>query len=234
MSLFIPLGLLLSNAIMKLNFAFGYSFKSRLPIDALVVLANLLISGGVLAQHPWNGVGAVRQPKFTAEGVEACLSCHFGEKMQAIAASPHGNSANPATPYSRMGCESCHGPGSFHVSRAHGGKGFPELLRFGRGSGFSGRQQQLDACLVCHEDDQSGAPVIGFTNSVHDMSSINCSRCHEVHTHSESISDTAHQAGTCFSCHRRQKKEHPLPGGKPVDFATKSCSNCHDVHPAVK
>lgn len=228
----IPLGLFLAAAVMKLNFVFGQSFTFRLPIEALMVLANLLISSGVLAQHPRNGIGAVRQPRFTAEGVEACLPCHFGEKMQAIAASPHGNSANAASPYSKEGCEACHGPGSFHVSRAHGGKGFPELLRFGRGAGFSSRQQQLDACLACHENPYSAAPLIGFTGSVHDLSPVNCSRCHEVHAQSQPLGAAAYQAGICFGCHRKQKDRHPLTGHEPVDFEALSCSKCHNVHPA--
>jgi predicted CXXCH cytochrome family protein len=202
----------------------------------VLVLFSLAVPPGNASAEQWwrGGVGFSRQPHFTADGATDCLSCHFGEKMQAIAASPHGNSANPASPYSKAGCESCHGPGSFHVSRAHGGKGFPELLRFGRGSGFSSRQQQLTACLACHENPDSGAPLIGFTGSVHDLSPVNCSRCHEAHTHPQPLDTAAHQAGICFACHRKQKEQHPLLGQEPVDFGTLPCSKCHDVHPAGK
>ena len=200
----------------------------------LFILAEVLPEVGGAAQSGNGGAGYIRTPVYTEEGVEACLSCHYGETMQAIAASPHGNVTNPATPYSTKGCESCHGPGSFHVSRAHGGKGLPQLLSFGHGPGRSSRQEQLGACLACHENERSGSPMIGFTHSVHDVSSINCSRCHVVHTQTDPNSDASRQAGICLACHRKQKDGHPLIGRKPVDFGAMTCSTCHDVHPPSK
>jgi len=198
----------------------------------LALMSLLVVLGAGSAVSLWDGsVGAIRKPNFTGEGAGACLPCHFGESMQAVAAGPHGNHANPATPYSREGCESCHGPGSFHVSRAHGGSGFPALLRFGRGAGFSNRQEQLDACRECHEDEKSGAPLIGFTGSVHDMKPVNCSRCHTVHTLSRPESEAGSQAWVCVDCHRKQKGGHPSPATR--DSRQPPCSICHDVHPAA-
>ena len=66
--------------------------------------------------------------QFTEGGTELCLSCHGGESMTIMADTAHGNVDNPHTPYAQKGCESCHGPGSVHVSRAGGGIGFPLLL----------------------------------------------------------------------------------------------------------
>jgi len=217
--------------------------KSGLPAIArgfvtyrslLAFLLLLVVLGASNAESLWDGgVGAIRKPNITGEGAGACLPCHFGESMQALAAGPHGNHANPATPYSKEGCESCHGPGSFHVSRAHGGTGSPALIRFGRGAGFSSRQEQLDACRACHEDGKSGAPLIGFTGSVHDMKSVNCSRCHTVHVRSGPVSDAAGQASACVDCHRRQKDGHPSPAPATGDFRQLPCSSCHDVHPST-
>ncbi len=72
------------------------------------------------------------QAQFTAAGVEGCLRCHVGDRLTAMAKTAHGNKDNPHTPYATQGCESCHGPGSFHSSRARGGVGFPALISFHR------------------------------------------------------------------------------------------------------
>jgi DmsE family decaheme c-type cytochrome len=204
------------------------SFASRTIF--FFALAALLLCGGAVAQQSNAGVGAKRTPRFTGEGVEACLLCHSGEKMQAVEASRHGNTENPYTPYSNQGCESCHGPGSFHVSRAHGGKGFPKMITFGTGSTASSRDEQISVCLSCHEDAASGSSVIGFSGSVHDKEFINCSTCHEAHAEYQPIGETTQQVEICFTCHARQRSEHPRMGGNPIDFDSFSCRNCHGVH----
>jgi DmsE family decaheme c-type cytochrome len=174
-----------------------------------------------------------RVPSFTEDGTEACLRCHSGEKMRAIASSSHGNSENPGSPFAGNGCESCHGPGSIHVSRAHGGRGFPPLTTFGRGKDTSPREEQIHACLTCHADTNTGTKRIGFIGSVHDKRTINCSTCHQVHVETDPLTDQDQQAATCYRCHRKQKEEHPRFEGKSIDFNALSCSTCHDVHYAV-
>ena len=63
------------------------------------------------------------EAQFSAGGTEQCLTCHAGDNMTIMAETPHGNTDNPHSPYSKQGCESCHGPGSVHISRAGGGAG---------------------------------------------------------------------------------------------------------------
>jgi DmsE family decaheme c-type cytochrome len=176
---------------------------------------------------------AKRTPSFAEEGAEACLRCHSGEKMRAIVSSPHGDNENQGSPFAEHGCESCHGPGSIHVSRAHGGRGFPPLTTFGRGEDVSPREEQIHACLVCHAEENTGTRRIGFVGSVHDKQRINCSTCHKLHVETNPITDKDQQAKTCYRCHRKQKKEHPRFEGKSIDYDALSCSTCHDVHYAV-
>jgi DmsE family decaheme c-type cytochrome len=180
-----------------------------------------------------NSPSAKRTASFTDGGAEVCLRCHSGETMRAIVAGTHWNSENPESPASANGCESCHGPGSIHVSRAHGGRGFPPLTTFGRGSDVSPREEQIHACLRCHADENTGTQRIAFFGSVHDRRTINCSTCHTAHSESDPISDQDQQAATCYRCHRRQKEEHPRFEGKSINFDALSCSTCHDVHLAV-
>jgi DmsE family decaheme c-type cytochrome len=176
---------------------------------------------------------AKRTPSYTGGGAEACLRCHSGEKMRAIALNPHGNAENPEAPAAAQACESCHGPGSIHVSRAHGGRGFPPLTTFGRGSDIAPREEQLHACLGCHAHETTGTQKIAFFGSVHDRRTINCSTCHQVHVESDPLGDREQQAATCYRCHRRQKDEHPRFEGKSINFDALSCSTCHDVHLSV-
>lgn len=171
-----------------------------------------------------------RTPSFTREGPESCLRCHSGEKMQTILASPHGDTEIKGTPATEHGCESCHGPGSIHISRAHGGKGFPLLTRFDRRSSTSPREEQLNACLSCHADESMEEKQVVFMGSAHDRRNINCSTCHVVHTESDPISSKENQDRTCGRCHRKVIREHPRFEEKSIDFDALSCSTCHDVH----
>lgn len=192
-----------------------------------------LAASGVMAGAPTGGVGADRKPSFTSQGVDGCLTCHHGMDMKVVGGSPHGNSDNPDTPYNQNGCESCHGPGSFHVSRAYGGQGFPPLIDFGQGAGAADRDVQLGACLACHEKSGNGSPQIGFTGSAHDFGPVTCSRCHQMHIEQESGRTPSQQAESCFSCHAGLRMQHPLMRGKSIDFTRIPCSLCHDVHPVA-
>ena len=206
--------------------------KSCRARSAIFIISVLMVLG------QWPGVSTAqetvrkpsRTPIYTTEGTESCLLCHSGEKMRAIAASPHGDAEIQGSPATAQGCESCHGPGSIHISRAHGGKGFPPLTRFDRRSSHSPRDEQLHACLSCHADESVAEKQIVFIGSAHDRPNINCSTCHTAHTESDPISNKENQDKTCGRCHRRDIREHPRFEEKSINFDALSCSTCHDVH----
>ena len=192
-------------------------------------LTLLLACGSVaaVAQAPPQP-GKHRTPIYTEGGSEDCLRCHSGKKMRDVATSPHGDETKQLSPAATHDCESCHGPGSIHVSRAHGGKGFPPLTQFGRRKDASPRDEQLAACLGCHAAEGELEPGIVFVGSPHDRSAINCSTCHTVHAVSDPLKEPGTQLQTCNRCHRRDLENH-----RKMNFDRVSCSRCHDVHAPV-
>jgi DmsE family decaheme c-type cytochrome len=167
-----------------------------------------------------------RKPIFTKEGTKSCLVCHSGEKINTIQAGVHGES----NPMAKHGCEDCHGPGSFHISRAHGGKGFPAMIVFGKGPKTSPREDQVRACLGCHTQQAGGTKAVMLLGGVHDKPLMNCSSCHSVHTETDPIADKEQQAAICYGCHAKVKDEHRRFEGTTIDFDTLKCSTCHTPH----
>jgi DmsE family decaheme c-type cytochrome len=201
--------------------------------SVLVCLTVMLVSSSLLAQDPAGEPYRKRTPRYTEEGAEVCLQCHSGPKMHAIAAGAHGEQRSLESPLASRGCEACHGPGSFHVSRAHGGKGFPSMISFGRGSEVSEREVQIDSCLACHREEIGSAAAIEFRDSPHDRRTINCATCHVSHVEADPMRDREQQFSTCNRCHRKHIAEHPRFEDKSIDFDTLACGTCHDVHKVI-
>ncbi len=167
------------------------------------------------------------EPEFSARGTEHCLMCHKGENMTIMAETPHGNTDNPHSPYSRQGCESCHGPGSVHVSRAGGGIGQPALLAF---KGRENVAEQNAACLACHAQSMGELEGFAWTGSLHDKPSITCQRCHQSHSTERPMQNLDQQLENCSTCHRRHIAQHPRFENAGISFDELKCSTCHDVH----
>lgn len=202
--------------------------------NTLLAVLLMALAGGAWA-HGWvNDLLVHRTPTWTEGGAEDCLTCHSGEKMRAVAKGAHGDSENPLTPFGQHACESCHGPGSIHISRAHGGKGHPPLTVFGYERGAAARDRQVDACLACHTDEESGIKVTPFHGTLHDKWIINCSSCHQAHVEEDPVLNRRLQAEVCLSCHSNQREEHRKVGNRVPDFSRMGCAGCHRVHRAPK
>lgn len=196
----------------------------------LLCLALSLFALTVSAQETADPTPQKRTPSYSEEGAESCLRCHAGGEMRAVQSGPHFNLQNPGAPAAHHYCESCHGPGSIHVSRAHGGRGFPPLTEFGRGGDKAPREEQVAACMQCHGTVGEVRKTIGFFGSPHDRKNINCSTCHTVHAKSDPIKERDEQAATCYRCHRKMKTAHPQFDSDSMNIHILRCSDCHDVH----
>lgn len=206
--------------------------KSDRRVNQMVIAAALVagtLLAGVLVSGPLaQSVRNLPEAKFTDRGPAACLSCHGGPQMTIIAETPHGDASNPHTPYGQQSCESCHGPGSFHVSRARGGVGFPPLNDFSHaGSPVEG---QFDTCLGCHAKTSGDRLGIGWVDSVHDVSGMNCSSCHEVHVAENALNDVAQQQKLCAGCHGLNNSKHEGFERNGIRLERLKCSTCHNPH----
>ena len=200
----------------------------------LFLLLILMLPGQAFTQESGQTTTAHREQVFTRGGVDACLRCHSGDKMRAIKTSAHGNMENMLTPLASQGCEACHGPGSIHVSRAHGGAGFPKMINFGRGANFSSRDAQIEACLACHQEEKGGRLAIEWYNSSHNRKNITCTRCHTVHVETDPMQDADQQVALCNRCHRKDLEKHKRFEEVSIDFESLSCGTCHNVHEAFE
>lgn len=175
-----------------------------------------------------------RTPSNSVGGSQSCLRCHSGEKMRTVSNSSHGDTELERSPISTYGCESCHGPGSIHISRAHGGRGFPALTKFGRRKSHSPREEQLNGCLHCHADEGMGEKQIIFPGSTHDNGKTVCSHCHKIHAEFNPVKNKKSLEKTCARCHRSDIKNHPKVVVKGLDFDLAKCSDCHNIHAPAK
>ena len=201
-------------------------------LKRIVVLAFVLgcYAGNTFAQSWVNELLVHRTPSYTEGGAEDCLICHSGEKMRGVAQGPHGDTENPLTPFGQQQCESCHGACSIHISRAHGGKGYPPLTVFGHENGAAPRDVQIEACSGCHAGEGGDIKTTQFHGTLHDKWIVNCASCHQVHVEADPVLNRRTQAGVCLNCHTEQKDEHPKVGKRIPDFDRMGCAGCHKVH----
>lgn len=153
-------------------------------------------------------------------GVEVCESCHE-EILEQMLKNPHGQAADPRTPFARDGCESCHGPGSVHVDE-DGDAG--TLLGLHAGSGEPVEQQNA-ACLQCHQ----GSAQMHWRASIHEAEDMACVGCHSIHT-PDAVLERTTQSEFCYQCHPVIRAQTYRVSTHPIREAKVICSDCHNVH----
>jgi DmsE family decaheme c-type cytochrome len=216
-----------SRVVLRRNHSIRRQLGAVLAVGMLAL--GVFTPAWVEAQTSRNVAGPDAQ--FTPEGTDRCLFCHGGESMTLMAETAHGNPANPDAPYAQKGCESCHGPGSLHVSRARGGRGFPALIRFG-----SDRQvtEQTEACIDCHAKDMGELEGMEWAGSAHDVDKMTCVSCHQMHIVGSPLEDQTRQRESCAHCHEKQIANHRRFESAGIVFDKLSCYDCHDVHQLIR
>ncbi|WAC06466.1 MAG: DmsE family decaheme c-type cytochrome [Thermodesulfobacteriota bacterium] len=161
-------------------------------------------------------------------GVESCQTCHF-QVYEQLTKTTMGTLflKHPPTADEKLGCETCHGPGTDHVDS--GGKTFEGMVRFTKESPTP-ISVRNDVCLNCHQKRER----LFWAGSAHETEGLACTSCHAVHT-GPGITVRAQLANitvgdTCLTCHKEQVRaelqfsHHPLREGKM------DCASCHNPH----
>lgn len=154
-------------------------------------------------------------------GPEACAECHQ-DKIDTMAASPHGLIADPRSPFGNKGCETCHGPGMLHFD-LEGNCIISMTGRYGESV-----EQRNNLCLGCH---QSGERMHWFS-SVHEAEDLACVSCHSIHEPNDVI-ERSSQTEVCFRCHKDIRSQIFRASSHPIRDNKVICSDCHNSHGSV-
>jgi DmsE family decaheme c-type cytochrome len=205
---------------------------SRLYVMGTVCLTILLAGAAavVLATEQDAATADAAQtnkapPAYTEKGADTCLSCHNDEKMLLIFRTPHGQGADPNTPFASRQCESCHGAGGSHAGRRNVGAGLEPIISFGGGSDTPVKEQNA-SCMNCHTRDV-GMP---WTGSMHERNDIACADCHSLHEPVDPVTLLTEQSTVCFDCHKKQRADSLKPYAHPTRLGVMACSSCHNPH----
>ena len=158
-------------------------------------------------------------------GQELCVGCHRNENDH-WSHTVHAKvfATNPASEMAAKGCESCHGPGSEHLTDVMSKS---KIISFTRDSGSSPAEQN-EVCMTCH----AGGERIHWRGSPHQRNDLACGDCHNPMA---SFSETGLLSresihDTCFGCHQQQRIEFRKRSHMPLFEGKVTCSDCHNPH----
>jgi len=171
---------------------------------------------------------ASEAPTYTKKGADTCLKCHDESSefpVMSIFKTKHARPADPRTPFAKLQCETCHGPGGHHAEEVDEGQKQAPIGTFGLKSSIPAEKQN-QVCLGCHQDQAR----ISWKGSPHGGNDVPCAACHKIHAEHDPVLTVATQPDTCYACHKLQRAEFEKPSVHPVRFAQMQCSSCHEVH----
>jgi DmsE family decaheme c-type cytochrome len=164
----------------------------------------------------------------TREGADTCAKCHDEDSVYPvypIYSTKHAQPSDKRTPFAKLQCESCHGPGAEHAQWILPGEKRPVIGSFGKNSILS-LQQQNQICQDCHQ----GRERMSWHSSAHESSGITCIGCHKIHVAHDPVMTSRSQSDVCYQCHKKARSEFLKPSSHPVQYGKMSCSDCHQVH----
>ena len=178
------------------------------------------------------GAFAVRRPHSepTAHlvGSEACADCH-DKQYREYAVGGHGRAAGDSTLVAgKVGCESCHGPGSLHVD-ADGDKSDPRFATL-----VDLEKMPTDKvnslCITCHK----GGDQFMWSSSEHANQNVSCLSCHSMHDAKDaghaSLLKQENTSMLCLTCHKSKKLALARSAHMPLEEGGMNCASCHNPH----
>jgi len=217
-----------------------------------VFLASFFVFFGVAFSFQASAAGAtiptervLQDPNdptaYSEKGADTCLKCHDEESefpVYNIFKTKHAVRGDARTPFAKLQCETCHGPGGAgaaasdwvrerggHVGKKRKGEPRPPMLTFGP-KAKDPVETQNAKCLQCHERQNR----MDWQGSAHANNQVSCASCHTIHAPRDPVLTVAGQPDKCFACHLRQRADFHKPSVHPVRFGVMQCSECHSVH----
>lgn len=166
--------------------------------------------------------------KASVVGMDKCRECHQGPSVQwdnTIHAKwkPGFMKPEKASAVKKTDCESCHGPGSLHITDP---KNRMNIISFGPTS-VNTRGEQNAVCLNCHEK----GGLYYWKGNIHGRN-LRCTDCHHVMDNVSKrglLNDTS-ERDICLGCHVQKKKDILRSPHLSHDQAKMTCSTCHAPH----
>ncbi len=193
--------------------------RSFVIVSTLLVVPALSLLGARASRS---------QPEAKYAGGEVCQQCH-SEQWEAFQKSPHGRAAmDGAVVADRVGCESCHGPGSAHAE-AGGDKTQPGFATIRNLKKMSPAEASA-VCATCHNSGEQ----FYWKHSDHARGGVGCLDCHSIH-HPQNVgagpmlnaSDPTHM---CLTCHKDKRAALARSAHMPLREGSMTCYDCHNPH----
>lgn len=225
----LPVSILMGGQRHGLGFLFSIKEVEGIPLarPALVQARyawspekkKLLLAPGCVTTKPQSfeaALGQVLSPTFESR----CLSCHGQPNLLGS-----GNKGG-------VHCESCHGPGSQHITAVSDGRPEQEIINPSRLSNEDG----IAVCARCHVGlarfSDPGPDDLLVANQVRAIKSsecflqsgkaFSCTTCHD--PHNDAATDVKRSVNACLGCHAQTVTRHaaicPING-------TGDCIGCH-------
>ena len=201
--------------------------KIFIPATTLVFLILVFLLYSAKAPAKEEGKKAEKVNEEYA-GVETCQTCH-PKVYDQLAKTSMGTLflKHPRTATEKLGCETCHGPGTEHVGS--GGKSFAGMVRYAKGTPTPVSVRN-DACLKCHQKRER----LFWSGSIHATKGIACTDCHVVHT-GPGVAKRSQLANltvedTCNTCHKEQVRAENKFSHHPTREGKMNCASCHNPH----